>query len=156
MVGMSRLRHTPARTLAAAALVGVALLCGAATPAAAQTTQDVSYGFEQVYPAAVRFLRIDQGYAIVEQDVDAGYVLFDIAEDRRTYRGALELVRIRDQEGRAAVRLVLRITDRPGYIERMLLDRLGRKLRAELGEPPPPPRDAPAPAPAPNDRAPAE
>jgi hypothetical protein len=127
------------RSTALAALLGAALLLTASAPAAAQTTRVASYAYEQVYPAAVRFLRIDQGYDVVEHSAEAGYVLFDLAEDGKKFRGALELVRIQDDDGRAAVRLVLRVADRPGYIARLIMERLERKLRAELGDPPPPP-----------------
>lgn len=142
------------RTLLTA--IGLALLAGlAASPAAASSKKEASYDFDKVWPAAVRFLRIDEGLAILEKDRDTGYVLFELAEDRKVFRGALEVVRIVDPEGRAAVRLVLRLEDRPAYMEAGILDRMVRKLRAELGPPPDPPPPPPPPAkpakPAPDD-----
>jgi hypothetical protein len=126
----------------------VLLLGLAATPAAASTKKEASYAIARVWPAAVRFLRIDEGLEILEKDRDTGYVLFELAEERKTFRGALEVVEIVDQDGRAAVRLVLRIEDRPAYMEAGILDRMVRKLRAELGPPvdppPPPPPTKPA------------
>ncbi|HUH01062.1 MAG TPA: hypothetical protein VML75_03645 [Kofleriaceae bacterium] len=135
---------TTRRTILTGTLL-VLLLGLAATPAAASTKKEASYAFERVWPAAVRFLRIDEGLEILEKDRDSGYVLFELAEDRKTFRGALEVVQIIDQDGRAAVRLVLRIEDRPSYMEAGILDRMVRKLRAELGppvDPPPPPPPA--------------
>ena len=130
--------RNPARIVALA--VGLAALAAAA-PASArtQTSEEVSYPFERVWPAAVRFVRIDAGHPIEERDEANGYILFTFKDEGRAFRGALELVRIRDTEGRHAVRLVLRIDARPSYMERMMLNRLVRKLRDELGPPPPPP-----------------
>jgi hypothetical protein len=79
---------------------------------------------------------------IVEKDIETGYVLFELAEDGKIFRGALELVRIQDDSGRAAVRLIISVADRPTYTETGLLQRLVHKLRKELPE-------SPAPAPKP-------
>jgi hypothetical protein len=83
---------------------------------------------------------------IVEKDREAGYVLFDLKEEGKTFRGALELVATR-KDGRDLVRLILRIEDRPEYVEVGMLERLERKLRGEHGPPPrrdPAPKDPPA------------
>ncbi len=113
--------------------------------AGARSAREVSHTYEQVFPAAVRFLRIDAGLKILEKDVESGYVLFELAEEGKTFRGALELIRIEDAEGRQAVRLIIRVDDRPTYTETGLLDRLVHKLGKEL--PPSPPAPPPAPPP---------
>ncbi|MEM9490611.1 MAG: hypothetical protein AAGC55_15805 [Myxococcota bacterium] len=113
--------------------------------ASAKSQRVVSYSFEQVWPTALRFLRIDEGLEIIERDAEAGYVMFELSEENKRFRGALELVRVTDDEGRSAVRLLLRIEDRPSYMELGILSRLERKLREELGaprDPPPPQRPA--------------
>ncbi len=74
-------------------------------------------------------------------------MLFDLTEEKHTFRGALELVGVGD-DGKDGVRLVLRIQDRPAYMEEAMLERLERKLRRDLGQPKPVPRPAPRPAPA--------
>lgn len=74
-------------------------------------------------------------------------MLFDLTEEKHTFRGALELVSVGDG-GKDGVRLVLRIQDRPAYMEEAMLERLEQKLRRELGQPKPVPRPKPAPAPA--------
>ena len=129
-------------TRAVSLALGVAVaVAGLTSPASAsnQTSEEVSHPFERVWPAAVRFIRVDAGHAITEQDPDNGYILFTYESEGREFRGALELIRIRDDHGRHAVRLVLRIDARPSYMERTVLNRLVRKLRDELGRPPPPP-----------------
>ncbi len=113
--------------------------------AGARSQREVSHTYEQVYPAAVRFLRIDAGLKILEKDAEAGYVLFELAEEGKTFRGALELVRIEDADGRQAVRLIIRVDDRPTYTETGLLNRLVHKLQKELPESPPPPPPPPSP-----------
>jgi hypothetical protein len=139
--------------LLALALVSAAcaaMLSPSAAEARNQTSEEVSYPYERVWPAAVRYIRIDAGHPVEEKDEANGYILFVYKDEGREFRGALELIRIRDHEGRDAVRLVLRIDARPSYMERMMLNRLVRKLRDELGPPPPPP---PAPAPVPDEDA---
>jgi hypothetical protein len=130
----------------------VTSLAGAAWALSEKT---VLYDFDRVWPAAVRFLRVDEGLAITEKDAEAGYVLFELREEGKKFPGALELIRTTAGD-REAIQLVLRIEDRPDYVEQGILGRLEAKLRKELGEPPPvvkkrppaPPQE-PAPEPAP-------
>lgn len=121
------------------ALVLLAALVAGAGSAAAKTERSASYSFEQVWPTAVRHLRVDEGFTIVEKDPDTGYVVFEVKEEGKAFSGTLELVRQKDQAGRPAVRLVLSIGDRPAYMEAGVLDRMLDKLRKEHGAPPAPP-----------------
>jgi len=129
----------------------LALLLAVPAPAVAKSEKTVVYAVEKVYPAAVRFLRVDEGVKIVEKDADAGYVMFELSQDGKTFPGALELV-VGENAGRPAVKLVLRIEDRPSYVETAMLERLERKLRAELGSEPPPVQKAPPMKPAPDEQ----
>jgi hypothetical protein len=140
-------RHQPARprpsrtARLAAALIVCLVTCLTAWIAApgtaeARTERTTYFSYAQVWPTAIRFLRVDEGHEVVEKDEDAGYVLFEVVEENKRFRGALELVRVKDERGRPAVRMVVRIDDRPAYMELGLLDRLERKLRQEYGEPP--------------------
>lgn len=113
----------------------------------AKATRLASWEFSRVWPTAVRFLRVDEGYTLVEKDAEAGYVLFDVEYKDNTYRGSLELVRVKDYVERDAVRLILKITDRPIYVEDGVLERLLQKLRSELGQPIDPPEAKPDPPP---------
>lgn len=131
--------------------VALALLFAVPTPAMAKSEKTVVYAVDKVYPAAVRFLRVDEGVKIVEKDADAGYVMFELSQDGKTFPGALELV-VAENAGRPAVKLVLRIEDRPSYVETAMLERLERKLRAELGSEPPPVKKEPPVKPAPDEQ----
>jgi hypothetical protein len=136
--------------LLAAILMTFALL----TPATGQAkkTEDFRHSYEQVWGAAIRLIRVDQGYPIKDRDQEVGYFLFDYRDDGRMYPGSVELVRIEDQGG-GPIRAVVQIPAMPSYIERMLLDKLKKKLTNEYGEPPPPPPKKPGdePAPPPSD-----
>jgi hypothetical protein len=123
----------------ACALAFLAALVAGSGEAAAKTERSASYPFEQVWPTAVRHLRVNEGFTIVEKDPDVGYVVFQVEEDGKSFSGTLEVVRQKDQAGRPAVRLVLRIGDRPAYMEAGVLDRMLDKLRQEHGDPPDPP-----------------
>jgi hypothetical protein len=113
-----------------------------ALPAQAKTSRELSYGYDRIWPALVRFLRVDERLKLTEKDADAGYVLFELAEGKRTFPGAAELSKITDELGRPAVRLSVKITDRPAYMEAGILDRFAEKIHEELGDPAPPPAAA--------------
>ena len=104
----------------------------------AKKTEDFRHTYDQVWGAAIRLIRVDQGYPIKDRDQSVGYFLFDYKDDNRTFPGSVELVRIEDQGG-GDIRVVIQIPAMPSYIERMLLDKLKKKLVDEHGEPIPPP-----------------
>ncbi len=128
------------RIAAAAIALAILAVAGAAD---ARTTSVVSYPYKQVFPSAVRFLRIDEGLRITEKDAESGYILFEVDDDGKTYRGSFEVARVRDQDGRDASRIIVRIEDRPLYMEQGLVDRFGQKLYRELGDPAAPPAKEP-------------
>jgi hypothetical protein len=133
-------------------VAALALVLGSAGPAAARTEKTVNYAAAKVWPSAVRFLRVDEGLKIVEKDADAGYVMFELTEEKRTFAGALELV-VSDDDSGPRVKIVIQIEDRPDYVEAAMIERLEAKLRKDLGSPPP--RKSP-PAPPPAEKKPAE
>ena len=110
--------------------------------ASARRSDSHAYRYEQVWSAALRLLRVDYGFAIRDRDEDVGFVLFDYVGTGRAVPGSLEVVRTR-QNDQDVVRVTLNIPAMPAYVERMILDKLQRKLREEFGEPltPPPPRE---------------
>jgi hypothetical protein len=135
---------------AASALLALSLVAGSGSFAQAKTSRKVSHAYDKVWPASVRFLRIDAGLEIIEKDVDSGYVLFTLEEEGRVFRGAMELIRRKDSRNRDAVELIIDIEDRPSYMEHALLDKMLKKIRLELGLPKDP-DSPPAPAPAPKE-----
>jgi len=108
-----------------------------ASTAHARTEKTLAYPHAEAWATAVRFIRVDAHLKVTEKDADAGYVLFELREDGKTFRGALELADV-TTDGRHAVRFVLSIEDRPSWLEIELMNKLVGKLRAELGEPSPP------------------
>lgn len=141
-----RHRRGSLRTVGLALVVLMAVGLGLwPAPAAAKAQKKLAYTYEQVWTTAVRFLRVDEGFEIVEKDMDAGYVLFTVSEDGKRFRGALEIVRTGEKDGQSGLLLLVGIADRPEYMEQGILDRFEQKLRAELGSPRPVKR-TPAPA----------
>jgi hypothetical protein len=108
----------------------------------ARSEKTLAYQREDAWPAAVRFLRVDERLKITEKDADAGYVLFELKEEGKTYRGSLEVMTV-TVDGRPQVKFVMQVEDRPSWLEIAMLQRLERKLRAELGSPTPPPSKKP-------------
>ncbi len=109
-----------------------------ATPAFARTEKTLAYPRDQVWSPALRFVVVDEHLKVTEKDPDAGYILFELHEENRTFRGSLEVATI-ERDGRKETRFVIQIADRPSWMELAMLERLEKKLRAELGSPTPPP-----------------
>ena len=110
--------------------------------AEARSEKTLAYERDAVWSTVVRFVRVDERLKIVEKDADAGYVLFELHEENKVFRGSLELATIA-KDGRTYVRFVITVDDRPGYVETGMLERLERKLRVELGSPSPAPTPKP-------------
>jgi hypothetical protein len=133
----------PRRATVALAMQLAAAAAGiVATAASAQARSEVivPYPSGDVWPSAIRFLRVDQNYPIKEKDEPSGYVLFELPENKRSYRAALEMVKTTDNDGRAATQLICTIQDLPRRYELSLLDKLTAKVRDERGPPAPPVR----------------
>ena len=124
----------------------VLILLALVAPAFARSEKTLAYQRDQAWPAAVRFVRVDLGLKILEKDADAGYVLFELHEEKKVFRGSLEVIDV-VKDGRHLVRFVVQIADRPDWVEIEMLTKLEHKLRAELGAPAPAPTPAPAPPP---------
>lgn len=121
--------------LAVAAVVCLGMLQGEAL---AKTSQQSHYTYRQTYGSALRLLKVDLGLTVTDHDPDWGYVLFDYGsrqDDKRKSQGSFEFVR-----GDDGVLVTLQIPAMPRYHERVILDRLKRKLAEEHGTPPRPKR----------------
>ena len=92
------------------------------------------YTLDQTYGAGVRLLHVDLGLKILEKDRDLGYVLFEYTSSEAgnsVYQGSMEFV-----ETKSGVHVAIQIPSMPQYHERMIVDKLSRKLAAEYGDPP--------------------
>ena len=112
----------------------------------AKHSSEFGHSFEQVWGSAVRMIRVDYGFPIRDRDQEIGYILFDYKDSDRSYPASLEVVRA-TQDDRDVIRVVIQINGMPGYIERMMLDKLEAKLRNDFGVPPERPRKKPIEAP---------
>jgi hypothetical protein len=110
----------------------------ATSSAYARSEKTLAYPREPAWAASVRFLRVNAGLKVIEKDAEAGYVIFEFKEEKKTFRGSLELIEV-EKDGRKVLRFVMTIEDRPSWVEIELLTKLERKLRAELGTPAPEP-----------------
>jgi hypothetical protein len=111
-------------------------------PAWARSEKTLAYPRADVWATAVRFLVVDERLRILDKDPEAGYVLFELAQDKKKFRGSLEVTTVQ-VDGRTNVKFIIQIEDRPSWMELAMLERLERKLRAELGAPSPPPSKKP-------------
>jgi hypothetical protein len=104
--------------------------------AQAKSTYDSPYGYERTWNAALRLVRVDNGWKITEKDDANGYLLFEYAspENAKTTPGSFELVRGR--EPGSPVSVLAQLPRMPHYHEQVLLDALASKMRREYGEPP--------------------
>ncbi len=116
------------------AAVLVALALAVPSTGFARRSDTHAYRMDQMWSTVVRLLRVDYGFTIRDRDRDIGYLLFDYPHGNRSVPGSIELVPI-EEGGRPQVRVTLSIPAMPAYIERMILDRLTRKLREDHGQP---------------------
>lgn len=114
-------------------------------PLLLQQRRELSYPFEQVWPAAIRYLRVDRGYEIEDRDADAGYLMFKFPVERGEGHGALELVRVEDAAGRPSVSMAINTSAGPSHLPHTLLEGIAQKVRQERGQPAPPPKPPEAP-----------
>jgi hypothetical protein len=112
--------------------------------AEARVEAEAQYSKAQTFSAALRYLRVDLNYDVLEKDPEAAYLIFKYqspSQPRQSSTGTLEIV-----EGDAIVRIYVKLPQLPEYHERVLRDGLLRKLREEYGEPrrrKPPPKEQP-------------
>jgi hypothetical protein len=118
--------------IAALTALGAAL---AASVADARVEAESDYTKAQTYSSALRYLRVDLGYEVVEKDPDAAYLIFrytHTGQNKRQTNGTIEVVQARER-----VKLTVQIPEMPEYHETVLRDGLLKKLRLEYGAPPP-------------------
>jgi hypothetical protein len=124
---------TRARLLAIVAVLPALVLLAAG--AGARVEGDSDYSKAQTYSGALRYLRVDMGYEVVEKDPESAYLVFRYlppGQSKADATGTVEVV-----ETDAHVRVFVRIPRMPEYHERVLRDGLLRKLREEYGTPAP-------------------
>ncbi len=103
--------------------------------ARARVEADSSYSKLQTYSGALRYLRVDLGYEVVEKDPDAAYLIFKYSPDGQPKNVSTGTVEIVATDTR--VKLYVQIPRMPEYHERVLRDGLLKKLREEYGVPSP-------------------
>jgi len=102
--------------------------------ATARVGGESEYTKAQTYSGALRYLRLDCGYEVIERDPDAAYLIFRYelpGQKKATATGTVEVV-----ESDGHVRVFVQIPTMPEYHERVLRDGLVKKLHDEYGEPP--------------------
>jgi len=130
---------TRSRVLLAVALLAFGVLLASA--AGARVEGDSEYSKAQTFSGALRYLRVDLGYEVVEKDADSAYLVFKYevpGPAKSETFGTVEVV-----ESGEHVRVFVRIPKMPEYHERVLRDGLLRKLRDEYGPPAPRKPDKP-------------
>ena len=106
-----------------------------------QNRRVLSYPIDQVWPTAIRYLRIDRGFEITDRDSEAGFVLFQFPlEGARLATGSLEMFATHDAAGRPSVSIAVSTSAGPVHLPNAILDGIATKVRGERGQPAPPPR----------------
>lgn len=102
----------------------------------AKKVEELTYRYNQIWSSAVRFVRVDNGFPIIEKDKKTGYLLFEYKDAGRSLSGSLELVPV-VEHGKRLVKVTVRIQGMPTYVESVMLGGLVKKLKQEFGAPPP-------------------
>src|SRR5262245_7760793 len=107
--------------------VGVASAVALVEPAAiAKSSYDSRYGYERTWNAALRLVRVDMGFKVLEKDDANGYLLFEYRSSEggtKATNGSMEFIRSRDD-----VKVVVQLPQMPRYHEQVLVDALVRKM----------------------------
>jgi hypothetical protein len=125
------------------ALLPVLVLGTFSAQARARVDGSSAYSKTQTYSGALRYVRVDLGYEVVEKDPDAAYLIFKYTPPGQpkssTVTGTLEVI-----EAHGGVKLFVSLPRMPEYHERVFRDGLLKKLREEYGAPPPAAKKPPA------------
>jgi hypothetical protein len=137
----------------AAALLGVGLATRSARAGSRISHKRIiPYPRPEAWPAAIRYLRVDRSYEIVDRDPQLGYALFEFpVSDSRTGRGSIEMLEAKDPSGRPSVSLEVNTEAGPSHLPHTLAEGIAKKLREERGPPAPPPPAEPPKAQPPKD-----
>jgi hypothetical protein len=132
-----------------AGVVAIAVTLGAPW-ADAKATYESPYGYQRTWNAALRLVRVDNGWKVTEKDEANGYLLFEYksVESAKVSSGSIELVRGSDDG--AVVSVLVELAQMPHYHEQLMLDTLASKMRREYGDAPPRSKRNPVPAPSPD------
>jgi hypothetical protein len=132
--GMSRASIRP-RALLLATAVGLGV--SALTPTVlAKSAHDSPYTYQQTYGSTLRLVKVDLGLKVTDQDPEWGYLLFEYTSresGKRRSQGSFEFVK-----NNSGVRVSLQLASMPSYHERVIMQKLIRKLSEEHGTPPRP------------------
>src|ERR1700679_3938526 len=105
---------------AKAGLVGVvsgvvvsAAIALTAPGASAKSTYDSPYGYDRTWNAALRLVRVDNGWKVTEKDDQNGFLLFDYQSPGggKPLPGSMELVRGKDVD--ASVHVLIQLPAMP-------------------------------------------
>jgi hypothetical protein len=113
-----------------------------APQAEARKQTEYRYPFERVWNTALRMVRVDMRLPVTDRDSDAGYLLFDYMDHGRRFAGSIELVK-RERDEMPVITAIIQVQGMPSYVEQMMLDKLARKLKDEVGDPLEPKKPAP-------------
>lgn len=98
----------------------------------ARAEERLAYTKNQSYQAALRYLRVDHGYTIVEKDQESGYLLFEYPKREKGFtQGSIQVIERED-----AVAVIVQLPALPSYHERLLIEGLLKKIREDYGAPP--------------------
>ncbi len=101
----------------------------------ARAGSEIPYGYEQIWSAVIRLVRVDLRMTIDERDKELGFVLFQYREGKREFPGSIEIVQEKDQNQKLTMHAVVQIPGMPAYVEQVMLDQLKRKLKDDYGPP---------------------
>ena len=116
--------------------IGASVVVASAPWADAKATYESPYGYARTWNAALRLVRVDNGWKVTEKDETSGYLLFEYksVENAKPTSGSVEFVRGGDES--APVSVLIELPQMPHYHEQVLLDSLATKMRREYGDAP--------------------
>ncbi len=111
------------------------LCCGLVLPAQAKVRESISENYDNIWSAAVRFIRVDKDWKILDKDKDAGFIVFMYtSEQGEASRASIELMKDADNPDKAKAAFVIQVSipKSSSIQERMLITDLRAKIREEF------------------------
>jgi len=107
-------------------------------------TRVLPYPVDQIWPATLRYLRVDRGFAVVDRDREGGFILFEfpVGVDR-VARGSVEFIEKEDVSGRPSAQVQVSTEGGATHLPFSLLEGIAAKVKTERGGPAPPPPPPP-------------
>ncbi|RJO66478.1 MAG: hypothetical protein C4523_12390 [Myxococcales bacterium] len=102
-------------------------------PLWAKSRDRVAESFDVLWSAAVRLIRVDKNWKIVDKDKETGFIIFEYQSKESSSQASVEILKDAAPEEKNVSRFVVQVSipSASSIEERLLIDELKRKIQEE-------------------------